>query len=85
VRQRYADSQRDLQTQRDTASRQLNALHANSSDRQLTQNLRTDLSASETEVTTLQQQYNRAQRELNRYELITLRRFMLKILALPPL
>ncbi len=85
IRQRYADAQHDLALQRDAAAQQLDALQAHSSDQQSVQTLRADLAASEAEVTTLQQQYNRAQHELNRYELITLQRFLLKILALPPM
>ena len=85
IRQRYADTQRDLLAQRAAAVRQLEALRVGSGDQPVRQNLRADLTASEAEVTTLQQQYNRARHELNRYELITLQRFLLKILALPPM
>ena len=85
VRQRYADIQRDLQAQRADAIHQLDALRTLSSDLQQIQSLRADLAASEADVTTLQQQYNRARRELNRYELISLRQFLLKVLAQPPL
>ena len=85
VRQRYADAQADLQAQIDAAEQQLDAIQAGSSDLQQTKTLRSEFAASEAEVNTLQQHYNRARRELDRYELITLRQFLLKVLALPPL
>src|SRR5262249_896150 len=83
IRQRYAEIRRDLQAQREDAIARLDALRASSSDLQQTQALRADLSASQAEVTTLQQQYKRARADLNRYELITLQRFLLKVLAQP--
>ncbi|MEO8395309.1 MAG: hypothetical protein ABI700_20105, partial [Chloroflexota bacterium] len=85
VRQRYADAQHDLIAQRNLAIQELDALQANSSDQQSIQTMRADLAASEGEVSTLQQQYNRARHELNRYDLITLQRFLLRVLALPPM
>ena len=85
VRQRYAAVQNDLQTQIDSAQQQLDAIRAGSSDLQQIKTLRTELAASEAEVTTLQQHYNRARHELDRYERITLKQFLLRMLAQPPL
>lgn len=85
VRVRYAQQHSNLQMQQKAAERELQTLQATSEDLQLTKQLHDQLKAAETEVTRLQAEFNQAQAELERYELITVRRFLLRILALPPL
>lgn len=85
VRERYTQHHSSLQMQHKAAERQLQTFRSTSVDLQITRDLHDQLKAAEAEVTRLQADLNEAQADLARFELITFRRFVLRILALPPL
>ncbi len=85
VHRRYAENQRSLERQQQNAENQLAEVQANSADLELTRTLHDELTAVEAEVNALQRQQLQAAHELSRYELITLKRFLWKMVALPPL
>lgn len=84
ARERYATAQETLEEQLDDAERALRQLTANSDDLRLMQKLRDDLITIEAEVTSLQEQYNRASQQRDRYQFITLRHFLWRIAATSP-
>ncbi len=85
ARQRYTALEDDLKTHQESAVRQLETISDHSDNLRLAQSLRSELRESETQVAQLQQDVSKASAERARYELITLRRFLSKVLDFAPL
>ncbi|MCC6803521.1 MAG: hypothetical protein IT319_11610 [Anaerolineae bacterium] len=83
VHTRYAHNQESLERQIETVEIQLLDAREQSPDLDMVQSLYPELSDAEAEVTTLQRQHLRAEYERNRYNLITLPRFLWKMIAPP--
>lgn len=84
VHTRYAQNQHSLKQQEEAVERQLRDVRDGSPDLEVVENLHMELRAAEDDVNSLQRQYLRATHERNRYNLITLPRFLWKMIALPP-
>jgi hypothetical protein len=82
VRERYDEARRSGEEELKEAEIELSRIKIDSEIVQLTTNLHADLSAVEAEVSSLQHEITRVAEELSRYELITLRRLVTKMIAL---
>jgi hypothetical protein len=82
VRERYAEARQPGEEELKDAEIELSRIKIDSEVHQLTTNLHADLSAVEAEVSSLQHEITRVAEELNRYDLITLRRLVTKMIAL---
>jgi hypothetical protein len=82
VRERYAEMRQPLEEELKDAEIELGRIKIDSEIVQLTTNLHADLNAVEAEVSSLQHDITRVSDELSRYDLITLRRLLVKMLAL---
>lgn len=82
VRVRHVESRLPLEDELKDAEIELSRIKIDSEMHQLTTNLHADLTAVEAEVNGVQHEMTRVAEELSRYDLITLRRLVTKMIAL---